>query len=96
MAHRDWYCEDVLSGKISIERTIEDEHVLAFHHPRPVSDIHVVIVPKKHVPSLLDESALDGEMLSSMLRAVQVSAKALGVDKNGESFTCARARPRLA
>ena len=86
MAHRDWYCEDVLSGEISVRRTFEDEDVLAFHQPQPVSDVHVVVVPKNHVPSLLDESALDGEMLSSMMLAVQVSAKALGLDRSGHGF----------
>jgi hypothetical protein len=33
MARRDWYCEDVLSGKIEVRQVWEDERVLAFHHP---------------------------------------------------------------
>ena len=74
MARRDWYCEDVISGKLDVRRVYEDEHVLAFHHPTPVAEIHVVVVPKRHVPSLLDSTALDGELLSSMVRAVQTTA----------------------
>ena len=83
MARRDWYCEDVLSGKIEVERVFEDERVLAFHHPQPTSEIHVVVIPKDHVPSLLDPMALDGDLLSSMLRAVQESAQNLGLDQTG-------------
>ena len=77
MAHRDWYCEDVLSGKLSVDRVYEDDRVLAFHHPRPAAAAHVVVIPKSHVPSILDDMALDGDLLTSMIRAVQAAAKAL-------------------
>ena len=85
MAHRDWYCEDVLSGKIDVERIYEDELALAFHHPNPVAEIHVVVIPKSHIPSLLDPTALNGDVLSSMVRAIQATATALGLD-NGKGF----------
>ena len=65
MARRDWYCEDVLSGKIDVSVVWEDARVLAFHHPLPQAEIHVVVIPKQHVPSLLDPLALDGRLLSS-------------------------------
>ncbi len=84
MARDDWYCDEVLSGKLEVERVYEDDLVLAFHHPRPVADVHVVVVPKTHVPSLLDASALDGQLLSSMIGAIQETASALGlVDGDG-------------
>lgn len=46
---RDWYCEDVLSGKLEVRRVYEDEAVVAFHHPYPEAEIHVVVIPKRHV-----------------------------------------------
>jgi histidine triad (HIT) family protein len=79
MAGRDWYCEDVLSGKLDVQRVSEDDRVLAFHHPRPVAEIHVVVIPKSHVPSLLGAAALDGDLLSSMVRAIQVTPSSLGL-----------------
>lgn len=79
MARRDWYCEDVLSGKLDVERLYEDDLVLAFQHPRPVARFHVVVVPKAHVAGLMDEAALDGNLLSSMLRAIQKTATSLGL-----------------
>ena len=85
MARRDWYCEDVLSGRLDVQRVYEDERVLAFHHPRPAARIHVVVVPKRHVPSLLDDSALDGDLLTSMVRAIQATATSLGL-LDGEGF----------
>ena len=83
MAHTDWYCEDVLSGKLEVRKVWEDERVLAFQHPRPQAEIHVVVIPKQHVASLLDPLALDDALLSSMMQAVQHTAKAFGLDHTG-------------
>ena len=89
MARRDWYCEDVLSGKLDVHRVYEDDRVFAFHHPWPVAEIHVVVIPKSHVPSLLDAAALDGDLLSSMVGAIQSTATSLGL-LVGEGFYAKR------
>ena len=83
IAKRDWYCEDVLSGKIEVRKVWEDDLVMAFHHPKPHSEIHVVVIPKKHIPSILDASALDGALLTSMVQAIQEVARSLGLDQAG-------------
>jgi histidine triad (HIT) family protein len=83
MARSDWYCEDVLSGNLAVRKIWEDERVLAFHHPQPQAEIHAVVIPKKHVLSILDPMALDGALLSSMVMAVQAVACELGLDKTG-------------
>ena len=78
MASRDWYCEEVLSGKTEVKIVLEDDFVVAFHHPRPHAEIHVVVIPKKHVASILDPSTLDGILLTSMLRAMKKVAVSIG------------------
>ncbi len=83
MARRDWYCEDVLSGRIEVDRLWEDDLVLAFHHPVPHAEIHAVVSPKRHVVLILDPAALDGKLLSAMVRAVQEVTKRLGLDQAG-------------
>ena len=83
MARRDWYCEEVLSGKMKVKMVWEDDRVLAFRHPRPKAKIHVVVIPKDHVPSLLHRKARDGRLLSSMVEAVQKVARKLKLDKRG-------------
>jgi histidine triad (HIT) family protein len=80
---RDWYCEDVLSGGMPVRKVFEDERVMAFHHPYPEAEIHVVVIPKAHVASLLAERARDGELLSSMVDAIQRTARQLGLDTSG-------------
>jgi histidine triad (HIT) family protein len=80
---RDWYCEDVLSGSLPVRKVFEDQRVMAFHHPYPEVEIHVVVIPKAHVASLLAEGARDGELLSSMVHAIQRTARQLGLDTSG-------------
>lgn len=83
MARRDWYCEDVLSGQIDVDVVWENHSVLAFHHPRPQSEIHVAVIPKAHIASILEPEAVDGELLESLILAVQATARQLGLDREG-------------
>ena len=93
MPRRDWYCEDILSGKIGVKIVWQDARVLAFHHPRPQAAIHVVVIPRQHIESLLDPLALDGALLISMLTAVQHAAHALGLDRKGFQLCTNAAAP---
>ena len=91
MAWSDWYCEEVLAGLLEVDRVFEDDLVLAFHHPRPSATPHVVVIPKQHVPSLLAPEALDADLLLSMITAVQVAARAIGVDSGAGFYLRANA-----
>lgn len=91
MARTDWYCEDVLSGNLAVDRLYEDDHVVAFHHPHPSARPHVVVIPKRHVASLLAPEALDADLLVSMLAAVQQAARQVGFDSGGGFYLRANA-----
>ena len=64
----DFYCEEVFSGKTQVEKVFETENVLAYHHTRPFWETHIVVVPKKHVDSLL---TVDNELLMELLDVVE-------------------------
>lgn len=48
----DFYCEQVLSGRVAVERVVDTETVLAFHHTQPYWPVHIVVIPKRHILSL--------------------------------------------
>jgi histidine triad (HIT) family protein len=50
----DFYCEHALSGKTLVDVVAETDDVLAFHHTRPFWPVHIVVIPKRHIPSLTD------------------------------------------
>lgn len=61
----DFYCDEVLSGKTEVKKVLETDHVLAYHHTRPFYPVHIVVIPKRHIPSLLtleDDGLLLGLM----------------------------------
>ncbi len=70
----DFYCDEALSGKTPISVVHENEAVLAFHHTRPFWPVHIVVVPKKHVPSLIDLDNHPIELIHEVLDMVRTIA----------------------
>ena len=72
----DFYCDEALSGKTPVEVVMETTDVLAFHHTRPNWTVHIVVVPKVHIPSLTDLGGYGVEVLHRLLEVVrQVAAQ---------------------
>ncbi|HKZ85569.1 MAG TPA: HIT domain-containing protein [Anaerolineae bacterium] len=70
MTH-DFYCDEVLKGRVPIQVVIETENVLAYHHTNPQWPVHIVVIPKYHVESLLSLSCENTELLSEMMFVLQ-------------------------
>ena len=49
---KDFYCTQIITGKVKIDVVFETERVIAFHHTNPYFEQHVVIIPKQHIDSL--------------------------------------------
>ncbi|MCJ7839781.1 HIT domain-containing protein [Lederbergia sp. NSJ-179] len=65
----DFYCDEVLNGKTQVEKVYETENVLAYYHTRPFYQVHIVAIPKKHIPSLT--TIEDHELLLELMGVVQ-------------------------
>ena len=68
----DFYCDEVLSGRTAVKRIFESENALAFHHTRPFWPVHIVVIPKTHVGSLL--TIEDDALLLELLEVVKMTA----------------------
>lgn len=64
----------MLSGLTSVEVVIETPEVLAFHHTRPFWPVHIVVIPKEHVPSLTELGDADEQLLTALLTVVRAVA----------------------
>jgi histidine triad (HIT) family protein len=72
----DFYCDEVLSGRTQVERVLETGQVLAFHHTRPYWPVHIVVIPKLHIPSLVALRDEDDLLMIELMRVVrQVAAR---------------------
>jgi histidine triad (HIT) family protein len=76
------FCK-IVAGSIPCAKVYEDEWVLAFDDIHPVAPAHVVIVPKEHVPTLLDVKDEKAKMLPHLIHAVQEVARLKGIDQRG-------------
>jgi len=70
------------------EVVYEDDDVFAFRHRIDPSkeewwDIHVVIIPKKWIPTILDFSIGDAQVWHRLLGGIQRVALALGLYEKG-------------
>lgn len=49
----DFYCNEILTGSVVIDKVTETKNVLAYHHTNPRWPVHIVIIPKFHIDSFL-------------------------------------------
>jgi histidine triad (HIT) family protein len=76
------FCK-IASGSMGTSFVAETEHVVAFDDIAPVAPTHVLVVPKKHIQSLHDVSAVDHAIWTEMLGVVQEAAVVKGVSDSG-------------
>jgi histidine triad (HIT) family protein len=79
---------NTIFGKI-IEREIpativyEDDHCLAFRDINPQAPTHVLLIPKKEIPRLVDATEEDEALLGHLMLAASKIARQLGA---GDAF----------
>lgn len=67
----DFYCEVAIPDPGALEVVHHDERVLAFHHTRPFWQVHLVVVPTRHIGSLTTAGPEDEVDLRALFGVVQ-------------------------
>ena len=70
-AMNDFYCDEVLSGRTPVQKVVETDRVLAFHHTRPFYPVHIVVIPKSHIESLLTLKQKDDKLLLELFSVIR-------------------------
>lgn len=71
---------------IPVNRLYETEHVVAFYHPKPCHKVHILIVPKQAIRSILDVTETDFPVMVEIILAAQYLARNLGLESKGFSL----------
>jgi histidine triad (HIT) family protein len=79
----DFNCDVALRNVDALDVVHEDDRVLAFRHTRPSYDVHVVVVPKRHVGSLTTTTSADQDDVCAVLQMVQQVASEIEVEHGG-------------
>lgn len=67
----DYYCEQVLSGRTPVQVVVETPTVLAYYHTRPAYAAHIVVIPKRHVDSLITLKDEDNDLLIDLFTVIR-------------------------
>ena len=70
----DFYCDQILRRRLPVRIHFENELVFAFHHSNPLWEQHIVLLPKKHLESLLALEEADNELLLELMRVAKMIA----------------------
>ena len=76
------FCE-IVGGRVPSKKIYEDDSVLAFHDVRPQAPSHVLVIPKRHITSLVDVTPEDDALVGSLVRKARDLARELGHEQRG-------------
>ena len=76
------FCQ-IVAGKIPSETVYRDEEVIAFRDIHPVAPVHLIIIPKRHIPSLAHLSAAESPLIGHMVNIANQLAKGEGISERG-------------
>jgi histidine triad (HIT) family protein len=76
------FCK-IVAGELEARKVYEDDTVLAFHDIQPQAKVHLLFIPKKHIPSVKDLAGDDFQLIADIHRAAQKVAKELNVEESG-------------
>lgn len=68
----------IAAGEIPSRKIYEDEHVLAFHDIHPVAPVHFLVIPKLHIPSMMELQPEHGEVMGRVMTTAARVARELG------------------
>jgi histidine triad (HIT) family protein len=69
----------IIAGEIPSEFLYEDDHCIAINDVNPQAPVHVLVIPKRGIPRLVDAQPADQELLGHLLLAAGKVAEQLGV-----------------
>ncbi|MDR2602227.1 MAG: histidine triad nucleotide-binding protein [Spirochaetaceae bacterium] len=79
------FCK-IASGEIPAKKLYEDGEMLAFYDMEPKAPLHFLVIPKKHIPNVMEAEESESGLLGALLWRAQKLAVEAGFEKNGARF----------
>ncbi len=76
------FCK-IVNKEIPAKILYEDERVLAFYDINPQAPYHILIIPKKHISTLLELEEADKELIGHIYLTINKISKDLGFAERG-------------
>ena len=76
------FCK-IANHEIGSNIVFENENVIAFEDLNPVANVHVLVVPKKHIESVMKIEEDDAKYVVEIHKAIKKVAKIKGIAESG-------------
>ena len=73
----------IADGKMKSDLLHQDDEVIAFRDINPLAPVHILIVPKKHIPSLVELAEAEAPLIGKMVNVANRLAKRAGIAESG-------------
>lgn len=81
--HEDCIFCKIVADEIPSRKVYQDEQVVAFHDIAPKAPVHILIIPRKHIPTMADVTEEDLPLMGAIHRAAIHIAREQGIAENG-------------
>ena len=75
--------KQIIDKKIPADIIYENDKLICIKDINPIAPIHLLIIPKKEIPTINDISNEDRELIGDMFIAAKKLAKLLNIDEKG-------------
>lgn len=72
----------IVDGAIPSKKAYEDDNILAFHDINPQAPVHILVIPKTHIPSVDGVNPENSAVIAKIFEKIPEIAAAAGL-KNG-------------
>lgn len=76
------FCK-IIAGEIPSDIVYRDDEVIAFPDINPLAPTHLLIIPGKHISSLVDLTEADSSLTGHMISVANQLAKSGGISESG-------------
>ena len=76
------FCK-IIRKEIPSSIVYEDEEIIAFKDVNPVAPIHILVIPKRHIESVVEIKEEDELLVGKIYTVINKIAKQENIDKNG-------------
>src|SRR5688500_19786482 len=73
----------IAAGEIPSKKAYEDERVVAFHDIDPKAPVHVLVIPRKHIASIVQLDDADAELIGQLFVTARNLASELRIAGGG-------------
>jgi histidine triad (HIT) family protein len=80
------FCQ-IIGGKIPSDIVYQDDEIIAFRDIKPQAPVHILVIPKKHIPSLEKLKEDELPIIARMVKVANQLAKSEGVAQKGYRLT---------